>query len=478
MYICSTLDHKLYTDIMKIINAPTLFLFNSQKEFVEVLPISTFKFFIPIGLFSNEFPLIKNIELIPTNYVNNKDNVTLPTLYPIQKRVVDNILTQLRNNQRDKRSMYMTIHLACGFGKTITTCYLIGIHKRKTVICLPNKMLINQWVNGIKSTNLSYLISLDGATQLLKQLEKNNPDILVIVSRHLSNEIFCKKIFNEYDVFVLDESHMYNLMNNSAITRFLTFYPPKICYFLTATPRSYNRLYCNNVINIYKSSNIIKIIKVYDNFFGVYYTDTIKHMIRKLNIKKTYHIYVEKILSEDANRNKFIIETIVKDYSKKYINRVILVTKLRSHMLYFYNILIEKFDNETVYLGDAKDKNTPDIVNLLRKKDRFIFISTVNYSGTGLDIPRLDSIIVTCTVLNSMQIEQLFGRICRETEDIFNRVIYLFQTTSIREISNTVGYYTQKMLSLSIDKLGFVKEKTENIKHEPALYKAFNLQNH
>ncbi|QHR82650.1 DNA helicase-transcription elongation factor [Brazilian porcupinepox virus 1] len=479
MSICSYIDNELYIEMMKIINEPVLFLFNTEKEFIEVRPRSSFKFLIPIGLFSKDIKLIKNIEFKLTNYVCNPDNVKLPVLYPLQKKVVKDVLYFMKKNLNNKRSMYTTIHLSCGFGKTIITCYLIATHKRKTIICLPNKMLINQWVSAIKLTNLSYILSLDGATQLLKQLEKKSADILLIVTRHLSNEIFCKKIYSEYDIFVLDESHMYNLMNNSAITRFLIFYPPKICYFLTATPRQSNRLYCNNIINISKVSNLKKIVKVYDHFFDSYYTDSIKQMIKRLNNKNTYHIYIEKILSEDYPRNKFIIDKITEEFNNNSINRVILVTKLRTHMMFFYSKLIDIFNKDLIYLGDAKDRNTPNIINLIKQKERFIFISTTNYAGTGLDIPRLDSLIVSCVVMNSMQIEQLFGRICRENSDIFNRIIFLFPNTSIREIRHIVGLYNQKMLTLSIDKLGFVREiESKDNKLELALYKAFNLQNH
>ncbi|ABI99103.1 DNA helicase [Deerpox virus W-1170-84] len=482
MSICTVIDYNLYTEMKKIIGDIPLFLFNYKKDFVEVNKMSTFKFYIPMGFFSSfNISLIRQIDSkLINNYLTITD-INLPELYPIQKRVINSVLSSMKRKVKEKRPMYITLHLSCGFGKTVLACHLISIHRRKTVICLPNKMLVNQWRSTIENTNMNYLISLDGVRNLLKTLDNKTADILIIVSRHLSNDTFCKRIHDEYDTFILDESHMYNLMNNTSITRFLTFFPPKICYFLTATPRKINRLFCNDVINVSKETEIKKFIKIIEYFFEPYYTETIKQMIKKLNqTDNKYHTYTEKILSEDQPRNNLIIDTVLKEFRNNSINRVIIITKLRKHMILLYNKLLENFDNNIVYLGDAKDKNTSDIIKLIKTKDKFIFVSTVHYSGTGLDIPSLDSLIVCSAVLNSMQIEQLLGRICRESIN-YNRYVYIFPNTSIKEIKHLIGFFSQKIISLAIDKLGFEKEPKavkSGRKEESALFKAFNLQNH
>nr|WGO62734.1 DNA helicase [Wadden Sea poxvirus] len=479
MSVCIEVDNKLYTSLKKIVGNKQLNLFNSDGNFTEVIPTSTFKFLIPIGFFSSSNVILKKeFETNTNNILKSTEKITRPILYPLQNKVVSNIRDLIKKNKCEKRPLYFTLHLACGFGKTITSCYLIISHNRRAVICVPNKMLIYQWKSVIENTGISYVISVEGVSNLLKILSKKDVDVLIIVSRHLSNEKFCKYINNKYDIFILDESHTYNLMNNSAITRFLTFYPPKICYFLTATPRSSNRIYCNEIINISRISEINKIIKIIDYFFNAYSSDKIRNMVNKLNpVSNKYHIYTEKILSEDIPRNNMILDTIVDEYNKYYINRILVITKLREHMKWFYTNLSKKINYNDVFLGDAQNKNTPDIIKNMKTRDRFIYVSTMFYSGTGLDIPTLDSLIICSAVMNNMQMEQLLGRICRDGTG--KRVVYVFPTTSIKEIRNTIGFFTQKLITLSIDKLGFKRYiKQDNGKYELALYKALNLQNH
>ncbi|QQG31597.1 DNA helicase [Swinepox virus] len=479
MSICSVIDYNLYKEIKKVISTNQLFLFNYKKEFVEVPLESSMKFLIPPGLFSSTIPLIYPFENNTTINYTRTASIILPELYPIQKRVVSEVIRSMRKKILEKRPLYITLHLACGFGKTITASYLIAMHKRRTIICLPNKMLASQWKHVIESTKLSYIVSLDGVQQLMKILMTESADVLIIINRHLTNEDFCKKIYTDYDTFILDESHMYNLMNNTAVTRFLTFYPPRICYFLTATPRSYNRIYCNDVINVLKYSELKKTIKVIDYFFDQYSSESIRNMVKKVNhTDNKYHVYTEKILSEDRKRNELIVDTIISEFNSDTIKRVIIVTKLRKHMLFFYDKLVQEFNNDLVYIGDAKNKSTPDIVKNIRERDKFIFISTVHYAGTGLDIPSLDSLFICCAVMNTIQIEQLFGRICRDYMHQ-NRTVYLFPSTSIKEIKHLIGFFTQKIITVAIEKLGFIKDTVDKgHKEELALFRAFNVQNH
>ncbi|CAC21348.1 110R protein [Yaba-like disease virus] len=479
MSVCTEIDYKLYTELKKIAGN-SLFLFNENGDFTEVVLNSSFKFLVPIGFFSSiDIPLKKPIEYKNNNNnIEHSKNIILPNLYPFQKHVVSEVLLSMEKKNKHKRPTYITLHLACGFGKTITSCYLLSLHKKKAVICLPNKMLINQWKRAIESINMDHIVSVDGVSNLLKEMVKKTADILIIVSRHLLNEEFCKKIYLNYDIFILDESHMYNLMNNSAVTKFLTYYPPKVCYFLTATPRKVNRIYCNDIINVSNSLELKKYIKIVEFFFETYSSDTIKQMVKKLNTNyNKYHMYTEKILAEDVPRNELILDTIIYDFNKMLINRLIIVTKLRKHMMFFYDRLSEKFGLDVVYLGDAKNKNISDIVKKIKSIDRFIFISTTNYSGTGLDVPTLDSLVICSAVMNSMQIEQILGRICRSSVSK-TRTVIVFPNTSIKEIKHMVGFFTQKIITLAIEKLNFKKIEKKGKKKELALCKAFNLQTH
>ncbi|AEY73184.1 DNA helicase [Vaccinia virus] len=487
------MEYNLYAELKKMTCGQPLSLFNEDGDFVEVEPGSSFKFLIPKGFYAS--PSVKTSLVFETltttdNKITSINPTNAPKLYPLQRKVVSEVVSNMRKMIESKRPLYITLHLACGFGKTITTCYLMATHGRKTVICVPNKMLIHQWKTQVEAVGLEHKISIDGVSSLLKELKTQSPDVLIVVSRHLTNDAFCKYINKHYDLFILDESHTYNLMNNTAVTRFLAYYPPMMCYFLTATPRPSNRIYCNSIINIAKLSDLKKTIYAVDSFFEPYSTDNIRHMIKRLDgPSNKYHIYTEKLLSVDEPRNQLILNTLVEEFKSGTINRILVITKLREHMVLFYKRLLDLFGPEVVFIGDAQNRRTPDMVKSIKELNRFIFVSTLFYSGTGLDIPSLDSLFICSAVINNMQIEQLLGRVCRETE-LLDRTVYVFPSTSIKEIKYMIGNFVQRIISLSVDKLGFKQKSyrkhqesdptsacTTSSREERVLNRIFNSQN-
>ncbi|QRI42975.1 DNA helicase, transcriptional elongation [Cheloniid poxvirus 1] len=455
MSYITVIDDKLYSSLRKLIGYSPLYLFTEEGNFIEVVKNSEFRFLIPPGYFSNTNVALNGLKFCyGNNWMKDKHKVTLPELYPIQKRVIDEIVLQFSKKAREKRPLYTTLHLACGFGKTVTASYLIGIHKKNTVISVPNKLILKQWEAAIKALKVSYYVSHEGVSKLLKVLSSKSFSILIVVDKHFANQEFCKYTYDNYDVFVLDEAHIYNLMNESTMTSFLCYYPPRICYFLTATPRQQNVIYCNSIINFIKFSSLQKVLHVIKEFYNEYSTPTIKGYVAQLQTPANkYHLYTEKILAEDIHRNKTIADKIVETLKSNNGYRILVITKLRNHMFSIYNYL-RPILGSYVYLGDAQKKDTTDTIKELRTLDKFVLVSTLHYAGTGLDIPNLDSLFICNTVMNSMQTEQVMGRICRETGSSPTRSIFLFINTSIKDIKSLVGVFTQRFAQQAI-KLGF-----------------------
>uniref|UniRef100_A0AAU7E0X4 DNA helicase n=1 Tax=Rousettus bat poxvirus TaxID=3141933 RepID=A0AAU7E0X4_9POXV len=452
-----TIDDKLYAELRKLVGAQPLCLFNSRGDFVEVYRRSEFKFVVPVGFFAGAGVDMRGRSFPPgdANAMVDAAGLSLPSLYPIQKQVLAELRASIRARTREHRPLYTTLHLACGFGKTVMTSYLIGMHRRRAVVCVPNKMLLSQWRDALAKLNVSCYVSSEGVARLLRVLRDASYNVLVVVNKHFANERFCRLVRDKYDVFVLDESHTYNLMNLTAMTRFLSFYPPRICYFLTATPRAANRVYSNCVINITKFSTLTKEVRVCAPFFQPYSTPRVREFVAKLDSPgNKYHIFTEKALAEDAPRNAAIVATLADAFRQRASNRIIVITKLRAHMVALFEALSAALGRDYVFLGDAQSRHVAEIVAELRKMERFVFVSTLFYAGTGLDIPSLDALAPCHAVMNSMQAEQLIGRICRETEHP-HRVLYVFPTTGVTAIKNIVGLFVQRLVNLATQKLGF-----------------------
>ncbi|QGN68118.1 DNA helicase [Equine molluscum contagiosum-like virus] len=452
------IDDKLYAELKKLVGAHPLCLFTSDGAFVEVFRKSEFLFRVPVGFFAGAGVALRG-RVFPAAGALMADAgaLRLPKLYPAQQQVVAALRARAKVCARERRPLYVTLHLACGFGKTVMASYLIGAHRRRAVVCVPNKMLLAQWGAALAALRVRVHVSGEGVSRLLPLLRAQDFSVLVVVNKHFANAAFCALVHARYEVFVLDESHTYNLMNLTLMTRFLSFHPPRICYFLTATPRPGNRVYCNYVVNVTKFSALRKQLRVVSPFFAPYSSARVREAVQRLDSAgNKYHIYTEKALAEDEPRNAAILAAVGAAYEARAVQRVLVITKLRAHMRALHAGLLARFGAEQVFLGDAQDKQTAAVVRQLRELDRFLFVSTLFYSGTGLDIPTLDALVVCHAVMNSMQAEQLLGRICRETEQT-QRTVYVFPTTSVREIKNLVGMFTQRFISLATQKLGFVR---------------------
>ncbi|QLI57602.1 DNA helicase [Orf virus] len=474
-------DDKLYAYLKKLAGrGRPLCLFRDNGEFVEVFAGSAFRFVLPVGLFADlrvrtrgvAFPKLRDSARMRGVRV---DAHTLPSLYPNQRIVVDEVLAARDQLLAAGRAVYVTLHLACGFGKTLTACHLIATHGRRAVVCVPNRMLVPQWRAAVAELRVPFAVSCDGAASLLRSGELDRAMVAIVVSRHFANDDFCRAVSRQFDVLVLDESHTYNLMNNTAVSRFLTKYPPPMCFFLTATPRTANRIYCNRVVNVSVVSRLTKVVRVVDAFFEPYITPKIRTLERSLEgPQNKYHVFTEKILGEDVHRNKLIVDTVVAAMAAGEARRVLVLTKLREHMVGLHAALRERLGAETVFLGDAKNKKTPEVTRALRDKDRFVLVSTVFFSGTGLDLPNLDALAVAAAVLNRMVMEQMIGRVCRESH-ANTRTLFVFPDSSVRAIRDTVSAFAQRLVALAVDGLGFVRERAAaGAKNEPALYSAIS----
>lgn len=478
-------DDKLYAYLKNLVGPHRpLCLFRDNEEFAEVFPGSSFRFALPVGLFADlrvrtrgvAFPALRDAARM--RGINLGAN-TLPSLYPNQRIVVDEVLAARDELLAAGRAVYITLHLACGFGKTLTACHLIATHARRAVICVPNRMLVPQWRAAVAELRVPFAVSYDGAAALLRSGELDRAMVAIVVSRHFANDEFCRAVSRQFDVLVLDESHTYNLMNNTAVARYLVKYPPPMCYFLTATPRRANRIYCNRVVNVSVVSRLSKVVRVVDAFFEPYTTTKIRAMARSLEgPQNKYHVFTEKILAEDVRRNALIADTVEAAFRAGTSRRVLVLTKLRGHMADLHAALAARLGTDVVFLGDAKNKRTPELTRALREKDRFVLVSTVFFSGTGLDLPNLDSLAVAAAVLNRMVMEQMIGRVCRESH-ADARTLFVFPSSSVRAIADTVAAFAGRLVALATDALGFVRERAVSAgapgaREERALYSALS----
>ena len=106
-------------------------------------------------------------------------------------------------------------------------------------------------------------------------------------------------------------------------------------------------------------------------------------------------------------RNELIIQAVDKLYSQG--RNVMILTDRRDHCFFFEREINEKYGDDTagLYIGGMK----PD--ELKQSEEKQVIIATYTLAHEGLDIPKLDSLILASP---KSDVVQACGRIMRETK--------------------------------------------------------------
>lgn len=410
-----------------------------ESRFIAFVTNKPAKGYYPIGLLSNQ--LLPNLNIATAN-LNAK-------MFHITNNIIDNIImTELQHNVIQKvldhtntclmnyRPVACCINTPCASGKTVIAVKLISILKMRTYVVVPTRVMINQWLRELRINNINSVGSYDGSKTLMESISQP-PDVLVIVSRHLSNPELVKYLTDNYSVGIFDEIHMFNLQNSTSVSTFLISSSPLYSYFLTATPKSNNEVFTGKLITSdFQIINTIQTLHVYS--------------------KTTENIQIEDgdSINEDKMRNNSIITSLLEYFLD---NSILVLTTSRNHMNFLYrifvNILISKYaivpyenDNKELYkfninnveyyvmLADAKSKSIHSNTELVHNKDNLVIFSTYKLCSTGLNIPNLNMLVMGLNNIDNITLMQSVGRIMRPSK-YNNKYVVMFKGIEINRYS-------------------------------------------
>lgn len=374
-----TINNNLYIFIKSLLNLSefTLYTINGHHITIDKNTFD-YKVVIPIGCFSN-----KNIKYIPKKIYLNKYSIEKDINFPYtlrenQEHVISLYNKRVKELKNKNIYPYINLSLDCAFGKTVIGVKIISIYKLKTIIIVPRKTLIQQWYEHLKNSNLNVICSYYGANDLIKHKNFNDIDVIICPDKHLSNKDFVDKIYNNFSFIIIDESHYYNMQNPISITKFLAFFPFRMCLGLSGSTRMENCLYLGDdikfkekdfiVINDYTSiieieKNADKItlkpkensyftynIKLMDKSINVMFFDEINCSLN-INIKYNENIKVLKKRCKIDNHILYLMLLFDKDYDYENIQ----VTKEKQRLYKELYIVKDKNFDNTDILGDTLD---------------------------------------------------------------------------------------------------------------------------
>lgn len=324
--------------------------------------------------------------LIDKRFVSDKLDISCNIeLKPKQRAVTEKML------QGDKLYSGL-IQAPCGFGKSYVGSYLIGNHKKSTLIICHTKLLAYQWLEVLKSTISGTEIGFMGDGK--KRIKPITVGIYKTLIKHLPD------LQNKFEVIIVDEAH---LCMADTFTKVVNGINAKTKISLTATPFRKDGLHIlfpdyfgpNKVIaaDEDKIDPEVKIIKTGISF-GI-----------KKDPKLEWSRLVTKLTGSETYQN------LIVERARRYImdSRCILILADRVDMLKALN---EKIERSALLVGSTDKEQREDILE--NAGTRYDVILSTNIFDEGISCHRLDTLFLTCPNNNLSKLEQRIGRIQRE----------------------------------------------------------------
>jgi superfamily II DNA or RNA helicase len=441
----------------------------------------------------NDLTVSPNIQMIISNmepptfecFKESNKKIYIPKAYGLKKYGipdVDNLdegddiniefTKELRQNQLepvkkvleacyDEKKRGCCLELLCGMGKTVIALYLIGKIKKKTMIIVHKNFLIDQWRERIAEFVPSAKIGLIKA----KILDVENKDIILCSLQSLAMKDYDSKVFKGIGLIIVDEIHR---TSSEVFSRAYFNHTPKYSIGLSATMTRKDGLskvfkwHMGDVVfkNTKREEELNVMCKTYDHDSLLY-----RREITMFNGKPM----VPSIITNVANfepRNDWII-SIIEDILEKEPNRCILVlSDRRAHLEILKNKIEEKkIRSVGYYMGGIKkndlkyaDENCP------------IILATYSYSAEGLDLPKLDTLLLASS---KSDVIQCTGRILRKKPEdrIYTPlVVDIIDNFSVfpRQFTKRLKYYKKNKFNIIYD-----KEENKEEDNKPITLKGF-----
>lgn len=339
--------------------------------------------------------------------------------YDYQKEVLDKKLINLRKDKMGK------LLWSCGLGKTYMSLFIshkIGV--KNILICVPNLYLLKQFRKAVKEIfNFSSLLLYgngDNLDKIKKSLKENELNI-VISTYHSCWRLLDLSDKFKFDIKIADEAHhIVSVINDKDKRTFEKFHKISSEYtlYMTATEKNLE----TNKDEIYTMSNEKQFGQIIDK-------KSVKWSIENKKITD-YKLLCLQNDEEEINNiiEKIDFDAIVKENKLKDIKSFdkiellisafsalkLISEKISSHILIYTNScissdLIEIIINKLLENGYFSDIEVEKLYNLsltsksdvdLNKEiskftnSKYGIIPCVYIFGEGVDIPKLDTVVI------------------------------------------------------------------------------------
>lgn len=378
----SMIDTQLYKKIEKERPNPKFKKYNQQSEYIQLYDYIDNMVYVPFNYNS-----ISKLARRPKTEFDTISYKFTSTLRPLQQTVKDTTLTTL-----SKQGCFI-ISAGTGFGKTITSIYVLTCIGMKTLIVVNRVMLLSQWKEEIEQ------FVLDPRVKILDPKKKtdgliNDYDIFIVNAINIPK--FGKNFMSNFGFIIVDEIHQ---ILTKVLSKCMFCLSPRYLLGLSATP--------------YRSDGLNFLFDLYFGTEKAHIPLNQKHIVYKINTNLTPEVEYDvdgssiwdSVLSFQAKntmRNEIIIK-IIKHFRD---NTILVLTKRIEHAKYLINRLIEEKENVTSLIQSEKTFD----------KDSRIIVGSASKVGTGFSHKKINMLIIASDIVEYFV--QYLGRAFRDPSTV------------------------------------------------------------
>ena len=294
------------------------------------------------------------------------------------------------------------ISLKCGGGKTVLSLYTAVQLGYKTIVLVHKDFLMTQWYDRIKE------FIPDAKIGKIQQntIDIENKDIVLAMVQSISMKEYDKEIFDDFGTAIFDECHH---LGAEVFSKCMAKVACNYMIGLSATPNRKDGLrwvfeaYIGDIAYMSKDKNEdyveVKIFNYFDKNPS-YSKEELTYQKKPSCPKMINNICDYKL------RTDLILEEI-KKYNKE--GRCILIlSDRRNHLSYIHTKLKEDNLESGFYVGSMKPQELRD------SQEKNIILGTFSMASEGMDIPKLNTIILGSP---KSDVVQSVGRILRQKKE-------------------------------------------------------------
>jgi superfamily II DNA or RNA helicase len=297
------------------------------------------------------------------------------------------------------------LSLAPGKGKTSCSLYVLTKLSKKAMVVLHKNFLIDQWRERIEQFLPDARVGLIKA----KIIDVENKDIILCSLQSLAMKDYDPNIFKGIGTIIIDECHR---SGAEVFSRSFFKYVPMYSIGLSATTNrrdGLSKVFKNHIGEvIYKSKKSKDIVDV----DIIDFIDDNEEYCKIINMYNGNPI-IPSMTTNIGNyipRIIFLVDIIEKILLKEPNRNILLISDRINHL----KLLKKELDSRSIgvsgfYIGGMKEKQLKETEEKCN-----IILSSASLVCEGLDIPKLDTLILGTSKSDLIQI---IGRILRKTPE-------------------------------------------------------------